>query len=175
MTRARPAVVPGFEQLYDYRARLLDRLEQQPAEFARVLAAIPAADWQARRDDLGRTIHHVVAHVRFLETLAFLPRIRAILDDDNALLIAYPTHHWADEYYDPAEPMPAILTEWSRARAELVALLRPQAAAGWTRTGFHPPSGARTLQWWAERAYNHAREHLDSLAALGAWSDGGTP
>jgi hypothetical protein len=166
MNANRPTVVPGFEQLYDYRARLLDRLEQQPAEFARVLAAIPEPEWHTRHDRLHRSVHHIAAHVRYLETLAFLPRLRAILAENNAPLIAYPTHHWADAFYNPAEPMAVILTELSRARAEMVQSLRPLDAAGWTRVGFHPPSGARTLQWWAERSYSHAREHLDTLVQL---------
>ena len=171
MLNQRPAVVPGFEQLYDYRLRLLDRLEQQPAELAKVLAAIPAPEWHTRRDALGRTVHHIAAHVRHLETLAFLPRIRHILAEDTPTLTAYPTHHWADALYDPAEPLPAILTELSQARAEMVQSLRPLDGAGWTRVGFHPPSGARTLQWWAERALNHAREHILTIreaAAAGA-------
>ena len=92
-----PAVVPGFEQLYEYRARLLDRLEQQPAEFAAVVAAIPALEWHRRQDDLGRSVHMLAAHVRFLETLAFYPRIRSILDEDYPDLTAYPTHHWAED------------------------------------------------------------------------------
>ena len=158
-----PAVVPGFEQLYEYRARLLDRLEQQPAEFAAVVAAIPALEWHRRQDALGRSVHMLAAHVRFLETLAFYPRIRSILDEDYPDLTAYPTHHWADDLYDANEPMAAILQQWSRARAEIIQWLRPLDGAGWNRAGFHPPSGARSLQWWAERAFNHARDHLDSI------------
>lgn len=163
MTASRPPAVPGYEQLYDYRARLLDRLEQQPAELAQVIAAIPAPEWHVRRDGLGRTVHHITAHVRALETLAFLPRIQRILTEDSPELVAYPSHQWADELYDPNEPMTEMLTEFSRARAQLVAWFRPLDAAGWTRVGFHPPSGARTLQWWAERSLNHAREHLESI------------
>jgi hypothetical protein len=160
---SRPQPVPGFEQLYDYRARLLDRFEQQPAEFAAVLAGIPEPEWRTRQDERGRTLHMIAAHVRFLETLAFMPRIRAVLNEENPNLVAYPTHHFADERYDPDEPMAAILEEWSHTRAEIVQWLRPLDAAGWTRLGFHAPSGERTLQWWVERTYAHAREHLDEI------------
>lgn len=163
MSSSRPPAVPGFELLFDYRARLLDRLEQQPAELAQVIAAIPAPEWRLRCDQLGRSVHQIAAHVRALETLAFLPRIQRILTEDSPELVAYPSHHWADEHYAPDEPMTEILTEFSRARAQMVAWFRPLDAAGWTRAGFHPPSGARTLQWWAERSLNHAREHLESI------------
>lgn len=155
----------GFEQLYDYRARLLDRLEQQPAEFAAVVAAVPEREWYEQRDGLGRTLHMIAAHVRHLETLAFRPRIQNILSAEFPELTAYPTHHFADELYDPAEPMAQILTEWSRARAEIVQWVRPLQPDDWARLGFHPPSGARTLQWWVERTIGHAREHLDTIRA----------
>jgi hypothetical protein len=160
-----PPIVPGFEQLYDYRVRLLDRLAQQPSEYAEVLAAIPELEWHQRLDDRGRTLHQIAAHVHHLDTLAFLPRIRRILTEDNPQLTAYLTHHFADELYDPRESLAELLTQWSRARTEIVASLRPLDGPTWTRKGFHPPSGARTLQWWVERAYNHAREHLENVRA----------
>jgi hypothetical protein len=165
-----PAPYPasGFEQLYDYRARLLDRLEQQPAEFAAVVAGFPEREWSQHRDELGRTLHQIVAHVRHLETLAFRPRIQNILTEENPELTAYPTHHFADGLYNPDEPMASILTEWSRARAEIVQWVRPLTPPDWGRLGFHPPSGARTLQWWVERTYSHAREHLDTIRAARA-------
>jgi hypothetical protein len=31
--------------------------------------------------------------------------------------------------------------------------------------GFHAPSGQRTVQWWVERTYGHARKHLDIIRA----------
>ncbi len=161
-----PSPASGFEQLYDYRARLLDRFEHQPAEFAAVVAGFPEPEWHSRRDALGRTLHMLAAHVRHLETLAFRPRIQSILTAENPELTAHATHHFADELYTAAEPMAHILTEWSHARAEIVQWLRPLAPPDWGRLGFHPPSGARTLQWWVERAYGHAREHLDIIRGV---------
>jgi hypothetical protein len=154
-----------LEQLWDYRARLLDRLEEQPAEFARVIAEVPEAEWHTRLAPAGPSRHQSMAHVRDLEVLAFLPRIRRIVAEDQPRLDAYPSHHWADTFYRPEEPMAAILTAWSAAREELVQLLRPLPNDAWSRVGFHPPSGNRTLQWWAERAFVHARDHLEGLRA----------
>ncbi len=152
-----------LDQLFDYRARLLARLASQPAEAAALLAAIREADWYRPRGADGRSIHRHLAHVRDVESLAFLPRVQRILREERPALAPFPSHDWSDGDYRPGEPMTAILTAWSQARAEIVDLLPPPASLVWSRAGFHPPSGQRTLQWWAERIYNHAREHLQVL------------
>jgi hypothetical protein len=154
---------PALDQLLDYRARLLQRLESQPAEFAAAVAALPAERWHERLGAQARSVHLTAAHVRDLEVRAFLPRIRRILAEDRPMLTPFAHHHWSLEDYDAGEPMTAILSDWSRARTELLALLPSLDSAGWSRAGFHPPSGNRTLQWWVERAYTHARGHLQDL------------
>lgn len=156
---------PVLDQLFDYRARLLARIEIQPAEIAARLAGIPEPEWYQPRGTDGRSLHRILAHVRDIETLAFLPRIRRILSDERPVLTPFPTHNWSDGDYWPHEPMTDILAGWSQARAEVVDWLPSPASPAWSRTGFHPPSGQRTLQWWAERIYGHAREHLSILGA----------
>lgn len=165
ITAGQPLDPLALDQLLEYRARLLQRLESQPGEFALVIAAIPAEQRRQRRDAQGRTPHLIAAHVRDLEARAFLPRVQRILAEDRPVLTPFSHHDWSAADYDPGESMDAILAEWSRARGELLALARPLDSAGWSRAGFHPPSGNRTLQWWAERAYAHASEHLSALRA----------
>ena len=156
---------PALDQLLDYRGRLLVRLEQQPAEVADVLAAIPERDWHRRRNLAGRTVHRVVAHVRDMEVMAFLPYVRRILSEEQPLLETIAGQDWSDERYRPDELLTHILAEWSQARAEVVDLLPPATSEKWTRFGFHPLAGRRALQWWAERIYSHAQAHLVELRA----------
>lgn len=152
-----------MKQLLEYRAELLARLTRQPAELAEAVNAVPEAEWTVRRVSEGYTLHQLAAHVRDLEALAFLPRLRRILTEDYPALDAFPSHNWSMESYQPDEPMADILADFTRAREEALALLRPLPAEGLGRTGFHPPSGPRTAQWWAERIYTHVREHLDEI------------
>jgi hypothetical protein len=154
-----------FDQLFDYRARLLARLESQPAEVAAMLAAIPEPEWYRPRRLDGRSLHRAAAHVRDLEGMAFLPRLRRILREDRPVLEPFPSHNWSEGDYRPDEPMTQILAGWSQARAEVLDALPPASHPAWSRTGFHPPSGQRTLQWWAERVYDHVRQHLLNLGA----------
>jgi hypothetical protein len=152
-----------MEQLFDYRARLLERLEGQPAALDDLIRARPEAGWRARRAAGGLTLHQVLAHLRDLESLAFLPRVRLILAEDAPALEPFPSHHWSIESYRSEEMAAAIGADFARARAEALTLLRPLTPEGWCRAGFHPPSGYRTVLWWAERMYLHAQEHLDEL------------
>jgi hypothetical protein len=157
----------ALDHLFEYRARLLARLESQPAEIAARLAAIPEPEWYQPRGPEGRSPHRILAHVRDVETLAFLPRLRRIVNEAQPMLTAFPTHDWSDGNYRPDEALTDILSGWSQTRAEVVDWLPGPAAPAWSRLGFHPPSGQRTLQWWAERIYGHAREHLLILDAAG--------
>ncbi len=158
---------PVLDHLYDYRARLVTRLESQPAEVAARLAAIPEPDWYRRRGADGRSLHRILAHVRDVETLAFWPRLRRIVTEERPVLTPFPTHDWSDGDYRPGEPLTDILAGWSQTRAEVVDWLPPPASPAWSRVGFHPPSGQRTLQWWVERIYGHVRDHLSFLGAAG--------
>lgn len=156
---------PVFDQLLDYRRQLLIRLERQPAEVAAMLAGFPEPEWFQLRHADRRSLHQLATHVRDVEQMAFLPRLRRILNEDRPTLEPFPSHDWSDGDYDPAEPLTHILAGWSQARAEALDLLPAPDHAAWSRTGFHPPSGQRTLQWWAERIYNHVRQHLPAGGA----------
>ncbi len=158
---------PVFDQLFDYRARLLTRLESQPTEIAARLAAIPEPEWHRPRGDDGRSLHRILAHVRDVETLAFWPRLQRIVNEERPVLTPFPTHDWSDGDYRVGEPLTDILAGWSQTRAEGVDWLPSPSSPAWSRTGFHPPSGQRSLQWWAERIYGHASEHLSLLGAAG--------
>jgi hypothetical protein len=156
------------KQLHEYRVLLLRLLEQQPAEFAALADALPEAEWHARRLADGATLHQIAAHVRDTETLAFWPRIQRILAEESPQLEAFPEHRWTtNTTYHPEEPLRHIIAAFARTRAEALATLKTLNAEDWSRTGFHPPSGPRTVQWWAERMLNHTRDHLEAIRKAG--------
>ncbi len=154
---------PLMKQLLEYRALLLDRLARQSAELAEAITIVPAAGQHQRRVADGYTLHQILAHIRDLELLAFVPRLRRLLMEDHPVLDAFPSHHWSEADYQPDEATGKILNDFAQAREAALALLRLLPPEGWNRAGFHPPSGPRTAQWWAERMYVHAQEHLDEM------------
>jgi hypothetical protein len=160
-----------MDELREYRVRLLERLQAQPQELAAAIAAVPEGEWHTRRDSSGVSVHQQAAHLRDLEAHAFLIRLRRVLSDDNPTLDPYTSHRWSDAEYQAGEPMEKILQEFAAAREEALNLLRSLPPEAWNRSGFHPPSGQRTTQWWAERMYGHVREHLAELGAAAAAAD----
>jgi len=152
-----------MKQLLEYRALLLDRLARQSAELAEAITAVPAAAQHQRRVEDGYTLHQILAHIRDLEVLAFVPRLRRILTEDHPVLDAFPSHHWSEADYQPDEATDKILNDFAQAREAALALLRPLPPEGWNRTSFHAPSGPRAAQWWAERMFTHAQEHLEEM------------
>ena len=152
-----------MDEITEYRANLLHRLEYQPAELKATLNALPEEQWHERRLPDGRSVHLLAAHLRDLETLAFLPRFRRVLMEDRPIFDAFPSHTWSTENYNSAESLVKMLADFERARAEALTLMRPLTPDGWARVGFHPPSGWRTAQWWAERMYQHANNHLTDI------------
>jgi hypothetical protein len=156
----------NWPQLAEYRRQFLARLESQPRGFAALIASLVEPEWHARRAPDGLSLHQLLVHVRDAEALAYWPRIQRILAEDAPHLDPFPKHRWSlEEHYLHTEPLAEVLGTLTRTRAEVVAALTTLAPAAWSRLGFHPPSGPRTVQWWAERLYLHAHNHLEELHA----------
>ncbi len=169
-----------MDEITEYREKLIHRLDYQPEELKATLNILPEAQWHDRRLPApalplapsgqkrargpdGGSVHQLVAHIRDLETLAFRPRFRRVLMEDRPILEAFASHTWSAESYEVGEPLGKMLAEFERARAEAVALMRPLRPDDWARAGFHPPSGWRTAQWWAEHMYQHVNNHLTDI------------
>ena len=177
-----------MEQLLDYRARLVARFEHLPADLADVIAGVPEAEWGLRRAPDGRSVYVLIAQLRDLETREYLPCLRRILSEDDPQLEGFSTHRPADVnppqsgifapqsgifapqsgiFDNSSEPMEALLAGYARAREEEMQLIREMPPSGWSRAGFDPPHGRRTVQWWVERALRHGLDHLAEIRVAG--------
>lgn len=156
-----------MEEILSYRVKLLDCLKDQPSELTETINAIPEAEWKLRQDATGRNIHQIVAHIRDVEVLAFVPRFQLFLTEAQPFFEPFSSHTWSAADYEPAEPMAKLLAHFSRARAEVWELMQPMTPEDWSRIALHPPSGRRTAQWWAERMYVHAQDHLIEIRRAG--------
>ena len=162
-----------FAQLHDYRVALVDNFAAQSAELAELFRPLTEAAARAHRVAGGDTLHQVAAHLRDVETLAFLPRFRRLLAEDKPELEPFASPDWTADRYQFEEALSAILAEFARARAEAVALMRALRPEDWSRVGFHRPTGWPTAQWWVERIYRHAHEHLEAIRKSNAPFDSG--
>lgn len=149
--------------ILEYRLRLLERLEQQMADYVVLGATVPEAEWHTRTTPYGLTWHKVLARVRAAEAGAFIPRINQILDEDTPRLEAYTEENWVDTGYQMDEPLTSLLDDVTHQRRVLLTRLHTLSSEAWARRGFHAPSGLRTTQWWTEQMYLHANRYLNDL------------
>ena len=146
------------EQLYDYRSRLLGRLESIAAEVAEAIAGISESRWHEPVKPAGRSPHAIIFNLHDLERRAYILRLRRILSEDSPVLEAL-----AEKDHDSSVPMTQLLAEYKEMRSAELELLSDLPPAGWTRIGRHPAFGLRTVLWWAERILEHSKRHLQEL------------
>ena len=154
----------GSDPLAEYRGALIDRLAEQPVAFAALTAQLPEAEWHRSGAVDGLTLHQLAAHIRDAVVKAFYPRIERILAEESPHLEPFPHHYWTIEHgYRVDEPLAEIVTAFTATHHTLLKTLRTLPAEDWARIGFHPPSGPRTILWWAERIHGHTAAHLLDL------------
>ncbi len=152
-----------MDPLYEYRARLVERLETIVPEIADAVAAIPEGEWHIPLAPDERSPHAIVAHLRDTEAQPYLTRLRRMLKEDSTVFEPFDVERWEAGHYDPAEPMTRLLADYAATREAELQLLRNLPPQGWARSGRHMAFGARTVQWWVERMLEHARRHLLEL------------
>jgi len=150
-----------MEELKEYRRRFLEKLAAAPQELCLAVAALP--DAFAPLEEGGWNAHQVVVHLRDVNEHIYPPRLYRILAEENPLLESFDSDTWMAAHYNAAEPLEALLDEFSRQCAEVAARLRDIPAEAWNRPGTHPSLGTHPLQWWAERMLAHIEEHLAQL------------
>lgn len=152
-----------MEELLDYRRRLLEHFSAVSGEFERLFVDITHDELHAPLDDSGNSRHGLLAHLRVTEERLFLVTLRRILTETRPLLDEFDRKAWMQVYYDPQEPVEALLTGFANVRQQELDHIRNMAADGWVRIGRHPVWGDRTLQWWVEMSQAHAVSHLRQL------------
>ena len=154
----------GIDDLLgDYRRRLLERFRFQPEPYHQRLRRLDGASLHAPIEPGEWSAHQVIFHVRAADEQAYGPRLMRILRDERPELENYDEVAWMTDHYDPDEAADAILDRWQTARRGWAGILETAPAASWSRSGLHPFYGARTLQWWLERAVAHGEDHRRQL------------
>jgi len=152
-----------MDQLYDYRARLIDRLESIPDEIAQIVRAISSEKIHQPIQTGKPSPHKIVARLRNMEKYAYSARLQKIIAEESPTMETFPIEQWEAEHYDAAESMGAILDEYVAIRKNELGLLRALSPLDWNRSGRHNAFGLRTVQWWAERGLEYATIQLHQL------------
>lgn len=149
--------------LDDYRRELVARYRNQVEVFRRHMAALDDRALRAPIKPGEWSPHQVVFHSAAVDQQAYGPRLGRILREDRPQLDDFDGDRWMAEHYEPSEPVGGMLDRWQALRQENAALVEAVPPTAWNRTGRQSFWGERTLQWWVERAVEHADEHLRQL------------
>ncbi|MBV6395247.1 MAG: hypothetical protein HFACDABA_00822 [Anaerolineales bacterium] len=150
-----------MEQLNEYRARLLDRLEEAARDFRAALQSVKEAYAPLME---GWCAHQIAVHTRDVEKMVYGARIRRSIAEENPVFENFDGETWMAGHYDPDESLASILDGLVDSVSQTVAALRSLPPAAWSRPSQHATyGGGFTTQTWVERSLAHIEEHLETV------------
>lgn len=151
-----------MNQLLEYRAKLIDRLETAIAEFRKTCLSV--GDPFKSTGEGGWNTHQLAAHTRDVDKVVYGMRIRRTAEEDVPVFQDFDADQWMAANYKVDEPLASILDELSASVKETVAMLRELPPEAWSRESSHEIyGGGFTLQTWVERGLAHIQEHLETV------------
>lgn len=150
-----------MEQLNEYRAHLLDRLEESAREFRAACLSVNEAN--APQAEAWST-HQLAVHTRDVEKMVYGARIRRSIAEENPTFENFDGDAWMAEHYDPNEPLASILDELVDSVSQTVDSIRALPPETWSRPSQHETyGGGFSTQTWVERSLAHIEEHLATV------------
>lgn len=135
-------------------------LRRSMADLVREVQQMPddAASWRPAEGEWSQ--HETLTHLRDVERLIFLDRIRRVATEEDPLLplVDEATHH--AEHWNPDEPVASVLGDLTHDRAEICEWLEK---TDWSRRGVHETRGPVSLEWLADYTLGHTWEHMSQI------------
>jgi hypothetical protein len=149
---------------------IIPRAEQSIRAYAAGPDLLEAAIRGIPEDELRFTpgpehwsIHENVVHVADCELVGAF-RIRHVLAEPGATLVAFDQVRWAQALGYRAHSLPDALALFRAIRASTTAVLRQAPADAWERTGTHTEYGRQTLEQLVQHWADHVPYHLRTIA-----------
>ncbi|RIK29164.1 MAG: hypothetical protein DCC56_13755 [Anaerolineae bacterium] len=151
-----------MKELYDYRAKLIEKLSSAAKSFRE--ACLAAKDAFAPLESSGWNTHQIAAHTRDVDQFAYGLRARRTASEENPEFENFDGEKYAVEHYDPNEPLGDILDGFVANTESLAELLRGLPMEAWARESRHATMGSGfTLQTWVEKSLAHIEEHTKAV------------
>jgi len=140
------------------------------------LADWPAEKW-SRRPKAGEwSLTEIVCHLRDVEREVNLPRLQAVIEQDNPFISGADTDPWALERNYAAQDGPRALRDFAQARKASARLLRRQPPSIWTRTARHaifgPTQLVEIVGWFLDHDLIHLEQVRKTKSSVGVWEPG---
>lgn len=149
-------------------AQVLTLLPETPPRIATLTAGLLPDQLRATPTDGGWSANEVLAHLRACADV-WGNCIVAIVTQDTPTLRAVDPRTWLrNTDYLEQEFLPS-LQAFATQRADLLAVVKPLAPEGWSRTAIVTGAGKvleRTVQFYAQWIARHERTHLKQLQRI---------
>ncbi len=139
---------------------LIATLRATPAAFHHLTTDLPAARWRQRPRPAEWCLTEILCHLRDVEREVNLPRLQAILQQENPFLPGQDTDPWAQERHYHQQDGAQALQAFFAARAETLSLLETLSPAAWQRPARHAIFGPTHLQELVGIMAGHDRLHI---------------
>lgn len=151
-----------MKELEEYRANLLERLEETARAFRDECLAVQ--DIYVPLGPGGWNVHQIAVHTRDVDKLVYGLRVRQTALEDNPEFLNFDREAYMAEHYDAQEPLSELLNGFVQSVEALIELLRVLPAEAWSRVSRHTNLGrGLTLQSWVEKNLAHIKEHLEEV------------
>ena len=120
----------------------------------------PSAKWLNRPAEDEWSLAEILCHLRDVDAEVNLPRVEAILREENAFINGQSTDHWATERQYAQQDPDSAFTSFVANRTRLIELLAGVSSADWQRRARHSYLGPTTLRELVEFMLDHDRLHI---------------
>jgi FMN phosphatase YigB (HAD superfamily) len=127
------------------------------------LTGVPGEQWTRRPASGEWSLTEIVCHLRDVEQEVNLPRLQAVIEQDNPFIAGADTDPWAVTRNYAAQDGPRALRDFAHARKASARLLRMQPASVWTRTARHAIFGPTQLVEIVGWFLDHDLIHLEQV------------
>jgi FMN phosphatase YigB (HAD superfamily) len=163
LPEAMPPPAVAQEQPKPYGPGLPYLLSGNLAALMGDLAEWPAECWTGRPRASEWSLTEIVCHLRDVEREVNLPRLHAVVEQDNPFLSGADTDPWARERDYQSQDGPQALRDFAKARKANARFLRSQPASIWTRTARHAIFGPTQLVEIVGWFLDHDLIHLEQI------------
>ncbi len=145
------------------RDAILTALRVSADDLQREVARLPAAAalWRAAEGEWSQ--HECLTHLVIAEQHIFLPRIRALLEQDNPVVMGMDETALQKQLWRAEQPRDELLAGFLQTRQAELALLEH---ADWARPGVHSAMGPIDIGWVAQYALGHTWEHMSQIVRV---------
>lgn len=146
-------------------AETIAHLRSLPDQVEAICTGLTEQQMRRAPQDGGWSAIEIICHLRDAAAEEGV-RIRRMVEEENPTLAPYDQEAWAVQRNyrseDPSRALTALRAFWTGLAYQLERL----PAEAWNRRGFHPESGPTSVRERAQRAAEHARDHLTQLRSL---------